>query len=308
MAWFVCACPPMVTELQVTHAPMPSPDRNLIIVHTPRKQALSDFLTVQTKMADRAPDIAVFIVENGAEDAEVRAAAAGLPTVVFSPMGLVAFLPARGRVFAGQAAMTKSEQVRRLAAAGISVPETAAIAPGTRLDPDRCGPVVVVKPEIGKRGDGVRLMRTGDVRFVDPQSWPEDDPRRGQTLIAQRFIDTGPHVASYRVMTVFGRPVYSIVTTQNEERGNLDLSGAAPLDLPWQAIPEVAVHGVDVVREAATRRLYVLEVNPSGQTWHISSDYGSPTRREFNLDLNGQFGALDIIADALIDVTRREAE
>ena len=52
----------------------------------------------------------------------------------------------------------------------------------------------------------------------------------------------------------------------------------------------------------------MLEVNASGLTWHISSNYGIGLQRKYGVDLNSQFGALDIIADALVDITRREAE
>ncbi len=54
-----------------------------------------------------------------------------------------------------------------------------------------------------------------------------------------------------------------------------------------------------MVRDAVDGTLWVLEVNPSGATWHISSDYFEPYRETFDLDLHAQFGALDIIADAV---------
>lgn len=40
-------------------------ERNLVIVHTPGRQALSDFLGVTERIASKAPDIETFIVRNG---------------------------------------------------------------------------------------------------------------------------------------------------------------------------------------------------------------------------------------------------
>jgi hypothetical protein len=73
------------------------------------------------------------------------------------------------------------------------------------------------------------------------------------------------------------------------------------------AFPEIPSLGIDIIREEETRWLYCLEVNASGFTWHISSAYGLGLQRRHNVDLPGQFGALDVIADALIEATRREA-
>jgi hypothetical protein len=309
---------------------LPEFQRNLIIVHTPRRQALSDFVAIKAMLAERAPDIEVFIAENGARNKAIRDAAATRPTVIFSPMGILEFVPVRGKVFGGQPTMTKSEQMRRLGDAGVKVPKTVVLHPGLVLDGAIWGPVVVVKPEIGKRGEGVHLASTEEARWVDLLSWPLDDPRGGQALVAQQFINTGAQATSFRVMTVFGRPVYSVRTTQlasapsldaatlsalpiasNAGRRTIELNfDTAVIDLAretWRAIPEVPVHGVDIVREARTGSLFVLEVNPSGRTWHISSDYGVPHQREFGIDYAAQFGALDVIADALIDATRREA-
>lgn len=75
------------------------------------------------------------------------------------------------------------------------------------------------------------------------------------------------------------------------------------------AIPEVPVLGMDIVREAATGLLFVLESNPFGQTWHLSSDTHASLRARTGLDLDyhGQFGALGLVADELIRRVRAEA-
>ena len=320
---------------------MPGCERNLVLVQTPNLQARSDFETVKAKLADRAPDIEVFIVNNDARQSVTRRQAAERPTLVFSPVALRQFAPLRGKVYAGRQ-HTKMEEIRKMVAAGVQVPEAVMIEPETQLDPATWGPFTVVKPNIGKQGRGVRLMRTGDVRWVDPVSLPKGNPHHGVPLLAQKFVDTGAHATSYRVLTVFGRPVYSAVSRSTNARrlgidqlaagqseepiaSNLDEpvasnNSARGFELDFQAdiiacageavraFPDVPVLGIDVIRELATGRLWVLEVNASGLTWHISSNYGIGLQRKYGVDLNSQFGALDIIADALVDVTRREAE
>jgi hypothetical protein len=137
-------------------------------------------------------------------------------------------------------------------------------------------------------------------------------------------------------MTVFGRPVYAIKSQSATPRPFvLDADSNEPFDHPIatngpgapernvtlnaepdilafasgvsRAFPEIPALGIDIIRDAASGKLYVLEVNASGLTWHISSNYGVSLQRDRKLDIRGQFGALDVISDALIEVTRREA-
>jgi hypothetical protein len=194
------------------------------------------------------------------------------------------------------------------------------------------GPLTVIKPENAAQGRGVRLVRTSDVKWIDPLNWPRDDPRHGQAMAAQQFIDTGAHATSFRVMTVFGQPIYSIASISLDERPLLELDRGGHVDLPiasnagarllelnfdagiiqlgaavYNAFPSAPVQGVDVIREAATGKLFVLEFNPRGHTWHLSSPYFRSLRQQFGLDLYGQFNALDTIGDVIVTRVRAEA-
>ena len=69
------------------------------------------------------------------------------------------------------------------------------------------------------------------------------------------------------------------------------------------------MQSVDVLREELTGKLFALEINPGGNTWHFSSH--SAARIQSSLGgprLEEQFGAFDIAADVLIERTRSEAE
>jgi hypothetical protein len=86
--------------------------------------------------------------------------------------------------------------------------------------------------------------------------------------------------------------------------------------------PDMPILAIDVLRDAVTRELYVLECNPGGNTWHFSSKIGEKLRLGFgNAKVNGvaranqiarrmfmeQYGAFDIVAKALVEKTHRLA-
>ncbi len=88
------------------------------------------------------------------------------------------------------------------------------------------------------------------------------------------------------------------------------------------AIPHIPMLGIDIIRDVNTRRLYVLECNAGGNTWHFSSKTGGTLRRKLAepekdelLDasekgrvlLMEQFKAFDVVARRLADTTREQA-
>ena len=61
------------------------------------------------------------------------------------------------------------------------------------------------------------------------------------------------------------------------------------------------------MRDADTGKLYVIECNPRGDAWLLSSDMGRMIEQANGLDFAGQFGALEVAAQALIEETRARA-
>jgi hypothetical protein len=312
-------------------APRTAVERHLVMVNTDRLQARSEFETIAAAIRREAPDIGVFVVDNDQTQSVTRRQAARLPSVIFSPVALKRFKPGRGKVYAGRS-HKKMEEIARLVAGGIPVPETVVIEPGLRLDPATWGPFTIVKPNVGRQGSGVQLMRTRDVAWVDPMTLPRKHPRYGVPSLAQKFIDTGPNTNHFRVLTIFGNPIYSTNSRMAARTYTLDPDGTDSVDVPiasntgeravllnfdaeviafastvWRALPEIPVLGVDVIREHATGKLYVLEVNASGLTWHTSSNYGQMLQAKNGYDYTAQFGAIEIIAKALIERTRADA-
>jgi glutathione synthase/RimK-type ligase-like ATP-grasp enzyme len=256
------------------------------------------------------------------------------PSLVFSPCSLIKFRPAGGKIFAGRP-VDKVEQVRRLQLAHIPTPRTLQLIPGMSLDPAVWGEYVVVKPTMGltSYGRSLRLARPKELgaRFLELTG------NGREKMLVQELIDTtneAGRLFAYRVLTMFGHPLYANTNTQTARRpplaeihdqGSNVLAHNAKgirrtgeliddpdvLELAKQAakaFTELPVLGLDIVRERATGDLYVLETNSGGYVWHLSSDViGRRQPQKAQRKKYNQFRALDIAADALIEKTRKEA-
>jgi len=155
-------------------------------------------------------------------------------------------------------------------------------------------------------------------------------------MLIQPYIDHSEngYPTEYRVLTLFGHVLYcarnnwavarppleeiaadreGIIASNNKRFGRLRMlcNDAEIIALGEQAhaaFPQCPVLGVDIVRDVETRKLYVIEVNPGGATWHFSSPSGKNLyTAEHRRNLYAQFGALDRTAQLLIEKTREEA-
>jgi hypothetical protein len=308
--------------------------RNLLILHTQDQQALSDCEAVKTKIEARAPDIEVRIGSNDRPSADVARWQVTRPSLVFSPFRLLAYRPPGGAVYAGSL-MGKIAECARLEDYDLPVPRTARLLPDLRLDPAIWGDYVIVKPVAGLRGRNIRLIRTSDVagRFAALT----DNARR--RMLVQQFIehiDAENYPISCRVLTLFGEPLCQVELTWTEPRLSLAELAAGPAGriatnaegAPKQgrlikipeilalarrvaaAFPEIPCLGQDIIRQTGTGKLYILETNPSGAIWHLSSaTYAQrPDHTPEHLQAQyTQFNALDVAANQLIARTRAEA-
>jgi hypothetical protein len=202
-----------------------SPERNLILVHTPGYQDIDDFQAIAAIVHELAPDIEVFIANNNIPASLTRRRAGQRPTLIFSPGNLLTFRPLRGKVYAGSP-VPKIEQIKRFQAAGLPVPPTAEITRNLELPEEKFGSLVVVKPGFSEssRGHFITLMRRESVRFQPRESFPADHPGRYGPMLVQRFIDTGPFVCQNAVVQT---PLaFSKITRQHTR---FPLSTAPPL-------------------------------------------------------------------------------
>lgn len=320
-------------------------ERNLILVHRKGCQDFADFVEIRDHIIEYAPDIEVFIADAESRCSVTRRRAAQRPTLVFSPTMIEIFRPARGKIYQGRP-MPKIEQVERLAAAGLPVPKTTLLRPDTKLDPAEWGEYVVLKPslpEFQSMGQGVSLTCTEDVRYIPPEDYPEDHPGRHSPMVAQSYVHTGAAISNIRVLTLFGEPLYALqnwskvetieLTPEKVRRQNpivahqsippeqktasfiddedvLALARAA-----YAACPEAALQACDILRDCQTGRLYVIEFNPGGNTWHFSSSRAQMIREgleasdaeRFAQERRSQFDAFETAARVLAERARREA-
>lgn len=228
---------------------------------------------------------------------------------------------------------SKAEQAEWFSSVGLPHPQTKMIEPDTTLDETNWGPFTVMKPNRGSNGRGVRLVRTRHLKWQHPDTWPMNDERRGRKLLAQQFINTGPHSRGHRVFSVLGHPIYSMSSEAVEKLELPDPAGTDMIDLNvaiqtndrairlsydeevlslarsiHQKFSHLPTLGMDIIREQETGRLFILEMHPGGATWHLSSAFGLKQQRDHGLDYYGQFNALGTIAKALIDTTRDLAQ
>lgn len=312
-------------------------ERNLVLVHTSGLQDVQDFQDIAQHVRELAADIEVFVASNDIPSSVTRRRASRRPSLIFSPCKLFEFRPARGKVYAGLP-IPKLEQIARLKAAGLPVPATAEIAADTVLPEAAFGSHVVVKPGLSQASGGrhITLMRREAVRYQPMASYPEDHPGRYAPMFAQRFIDTGLYVNHHRVLTLFGAPLLAFKTTSDAPRPLLDDGsealaatsvkarrrvGAIMRELTrdadilelarrtYQAMNEVPLQGVDIIRDEASGQLFVLEVNPGGNTWIFSK--GEMTERLTKSlgvpHLASPFDAFRTAAKVLVERTRAEA-
>ena len=230
--------------------------------------------------------------------------------------------------------MSKLEQIERLARHGLPVPLTSRLTPDLSLDLARWGRYAVVKPLLGRQGEDVHLVRTENVAA----RYAELTQNGTREMLIQPYVEhtENGYPTEYRVMTVFGRAVYSarnswamprqttlediandpngIIASNSKQFGRARTVSNDPDiislgERAHAAFPDIPVLGVDVVRETGGRGLFIMEVNPKGDTWHLSSLLRKTAFTDQHAqDLYAQFGALDRVAQVLIEETARRSQ
>jgi glutathione synthase/RimK-type ligase-like ATP-grasp enzyme len=191
----------------------------------------------------------------------------------------------------------------------------------------------VVKPDQGHLGEGVRLVRAGAL----PAMLKTMTDRARDSFVVQPYIehsDLGGRSSEYRVLLFFGRLIYcarnrAAAPHAPLERiasmGGIIASNATGIGRRVRqlsedsevirlgtevarAFPELPAVAVDVIRSRDNGRLYVLEINSRGESWHLSSDFAVKSfDPEHRKAFYTQHDALNVVADALIEKTRGEA-
>src|ERR1700682_4269496 len=290
-----------------------TPTLNLLIVQTQPEQDPSDWIAIKQRIERNAPDIEVRIAENRHRNSVTARWQVRRPSLVFSPVRLMGFVPRGGAVCCGQI-LGKDEQLRRLSSIEILTPKTSTLSSVSSFDPREWGDYVIVKPNNLNSGAGVKLVRTIDLsaRYDELTAIANDQ------FLVEPYIDHSEdgYPTEYRVLSLFGRALYcarnrwgykrpplaeiagdplGIIASNNKTMGGRIRSICNDPEIislgqrAHQAFPECPVIGVDIIRESQSGRLYVLEVNPHGAVWHLSSTLRKHMDPEHVRELYSQF-------------------
>lgn len=297
---------------------------HLVLVRHPGHVAKGDFEAVARRAEALEPRVRAYTLPDRRRRLLARWVARR-PCLVFAAGALKHFVPRRGAVFAG-GPLGKAAEAARLTAHGIPTPPLVRLcAADPAPDLGRFGPYVVVKPDLGGRGADVRIVRRGRVRWRPPRN--RVGAQAGRTdLVAQDFVYTGPWPVSHRVVTLFGRALVAFrleadrarpplpdatafdrvagLTVVSNSRGctvrlDADPEVVALAERAHQAFPDRALLGVDVVREVPSGRLFVIEVNSGGFTWHLSSPHAQEVARATGESPYAQMDGLERAAEVL---------
>lgn len=317
---------------------MPEKTHNLVFVNHPTGQERRDFDEIAAKVEAIAPGIKCYVVPHDAlaKDAGLPRDIWARPTLTVAFQWPEKFRPERGVFYAGRP-INKLEQMRKFAKAKVPIPTTAAYKFGGVLDRSIWGNFVIMKPtrfDLTSQGDAVFLMRTESVAELASQVFPLDHLARSEPILIQRFVDTGEFSESFRVLALFGAPLYCMKFRRRSPRAPLRGGSEEILKIPVAstafsdyehnlmmdaevvalarmaaaAMPAIPLQGIDIIRETGTGKLFVLENNSGGNTWHFSSQMSAQGRAELSREKRiEQFGAWDIAAKVLTERVLNEA-
>jgi hypothetical protein len=323
------------------------PERNLVIIHR-GPDYVRDFREISDRITAIDPEISVFAIDARTsrvmpDDAWAR------PTLTVALLAKFAAQIRRGPILANRA-IHKTGQYHIFRQAGLPTPPTARFVPGMKLDPIMFGEYVLIKPtspDLASYGRGIQLFRRRKLETMAAADFPRDHliHRDRNGFIVQRFIDTGPLLRMFRVQTLFGVTLFCwsakevvpappiggsdedieklrITSNTGDYRTRMLCSDAEVLELGKRvgaAFPEIPLLGMDIIPEEKTGKLYVLECNPGGNTWHFSATATAAIRRQIgggNLlgekraeetgrqMMIDQFGAFDRAAKVLVHKVR----
>lgn len=309
--------------------------RNLILIHR-GPEYTGDFDEIAVKVNARDPLITVYhMPPNYAGD--LPAGAWDQPTLTVALLPRFRFKVRRGPVLMNKP-MSKLDQQEVFRQNRIPFPPALPFRFGMKLDPILFGDFVLLKPadlRLTSRDNGTIVLRRRRAEAVTPDDFPPTHPLRAsaQGCIVQRFIHTGEYPSCYRATTFMGEvlslelfeakrasPPLSAPDSEIERgafapKTNRHFSFVEDEDVLQLArhvaacFPGLPLLGIDILRDTAGR-LYALETNGGGNTWHFSSKNWAEHRRtnpEYYQYMRTQFGAFDIAAERLCEAVHRLA-
>ena len=109
----------------------------------------------------------------------------------------------------------------------MATPRTTSFQFGKRYLPEEWSEFVILKPlplTMTSKAGQSRMYRTHRLEHLSLQSLPEDHFLREGPGLVQELIDTGLYPSKFRVLSLFGDPLYSSITRSMVPRVSLDAS------------------------------------------------------------------------------------
>jgi len=303
-------------------------ERLLNLVTNPAVNADADFRELAGWIEERDSTLQVRVVPDAPSS---ERDAPDVPTLSISPGPARRFRPRRGPLLQGQY-LAKSAEYRALEPLGLPVPRWVRLLPGRAADLSQLGEYVVTKPDFGARGADVRVERRALVTWTPPRTdLAHRLGGRFNPRLAQELVYTGRWPISHRVATLFGRALFAITIEASHARRPLldrrsfhgqsivssgrgcqftrchDAEIIQLAERAHAAFPQLPLLGVDVLRDVDSSRLFVVELNTLGCSWHFSSPSGVRFQAEFGLDLSAQLDGRRRAAALLAAACARQA-
>lgn len=312
--------------------PLLLPAKNLVLVIEETRCDPADFLDIADRIRTQAADIRVQVLSPQTIHSIARDTWNN-PTLLVCLVGIRNLEIKRGKILMTRA-IPKLQQAEMMKLGSVPTPHVARYSFGMELDEALWGSHVILKPEdlrFTSKGTGLEVVETKTLSGRREQDFAPGHFVHGNTLLVQRFVDTGQQPQLYRALTFMGEVLYLYRSTGSPEKppgtGSVPSdfhSKVAEIKQEFVHLPEVhalarqmaasfrdwPLLGCDILEEHGTGRLFGLEVNAGGNVWHFSSAYAADKRKklpELNPLRYSQYGAFDVAAKALVTATRRLA-
>ena len=310
------------------------PPRTLLLaVGFPRCDP-EDFKDIARRIGKIAPEIKVYVF-HPYRFSELRDTTWENPTLLVNLTLSEPLQMPRGAALLSRP-LSKLQQDEMFRLAGIRTPLTAQYEIGMRIDAQVWSEFILMKPmplHLTSKSIGTQVFRTSRLSGMTASDFPADHLIHSTPMLIQQFVDTGPLLEKYRVLTLCGEILYIARSTNDRKRPELSSSdevieasnfrsdgshveyGQYPdvhefARTMASAFPAVPLLGCDIVRDVGSGELYALEVNAGGNVWHFSSQLQAERRARLPEDMKRrqeQYGAFDVAAKALVKATRRMA-
>ena len=309
--------------------------RNLIIIHR-GPEYTKDFDEIADKVNALDPRITVYHMPPSYRDG-LPTGAWDSPTLTVALLAKFSFTVHRGPVLMNKA-MEKLDQQDVFRKNNIPYPPAMPFRCGMTLDPILFGDFVLLKPadlKLTSQDNGTAVFRRKRAEMLTMDSFPPSHPIRwsAKGFLVQRLVYTGEYPSSHRAATFLGEvmslerfqsrrptppldaPDHEIETADFAPKSDRDYDFVGDEDILLLArrvaacFPSIPLLGIDILRDTKGR-LFVIEINAGGNTWHYSSKAWAEHRRtnpEYYVRLRTQFSAFDVVARRLCEAVQAQA-